>query len=277
MDRDDDGGAGGAGARLPAGQWISSFTEAKGREIVRRVADGEPLYAVCEDPRMPWASTVLKWTERHAEFGAALQAARHQARVAARAATLRTRFGRAARARRRSGAKSLYTPELAAEICERLAEGESLLAISRDPRMPSATAVYDWIERHPEFEAAYVRARQRQAETLFDMAREVAMGATPRTERADRLRYDAIRWQAARLAPRKYMESVIAAEAAARAALEARAEAEAPRIITIRRFERGPNDEVLSIPPMNEQEEAAWVRAYGRPYDGPGRADDEEA
>ena len=229
MDRDDGGGAGGAGARAPAGQWASSFTEAKGREIVRRVAEGEPLYAVCEDPRMPWASTVLTWAERHAAFGAALQAARHQARAAARAATLKARFAAQARVRRRSGARSLYTPELAAEICERLAEGESLVAIARDPQMPCASAVYDWIERHPEFEAAYVRARQRQAETLADMAREVAMAATPRSVHADRLRFDAIRWQAARLAPRKYDPRVVLAETVHRL----KTEAEAPGNFTV--------------------------------------------
>jgi len=252
-----------------AGQYVSTFTPEKGREIVRRIAGGESLQAVCEDPRMPWTSTVWDWARRHPEFGAALEEARKAARVAARAERLRARFGRAAQARRPGGARTAYTPELAAEICERLAEGESLLSISRDPAMPTASAIYDWIERHPEFEAMYVRARRLQAETLFDMAREVAMGATPKTVWADRLRYDAIRWQAARLAPRKYMEPVVAAEAAAVAAAAARA-AEGPDTFMVVRFVEGPNGEVLVAPPRCAEEAERWEKAYGRPYDGPG-------
>jgi len=33
------------------------------------------------------------------------------------------------------------------------------------------------------------------------------------------------------------------------------------------RFERGPNNQVL--PPIDAEDEARWIAAYGKPYDGP--------
>jgi hypothetical protein len=43
------------------------------------------------------------------------------------------------------GRPSKYTPELAQEICERLANGEPLRQICRDDHMPSWVAIYDWM------------------------------------------------------------------------------------------------------------------------------------
>jgi hypothetical protein len=45
------------------------------------------------------------------------------------------------------GRPSKYTPELAKEICERLANGEPLRQICRDDHMPSWVAIYDWMVR----------------------------------------------------------------------------------------------------------------------------------
>lgn len=45
------------------------------------------------------------------------------------------------------GRPSKYTPELAQEICERLANGEPLRQICRDDHMPSWVAIYDWMRR----------------------------------------------------------------------------------------------------------------------------------
>ena len=39
---------------------------------------------------------------------------------------------------------NLYTPALADTICKRIAEGESLRAICRDPGMPSEGTVRGW-------------------------------------------------------------------------------------------------------------------------------------
>jgi len=42
------------------------------------------------------------------------------------------------------GRPTLYTEELAAEICRRLAGGESLRRICEDDHMPGASTVVDW-------------------------------------------------------------------------------------------------------------------------------------
>ncbi len=56
--------------------------------------------------------------------------------------------------------ESTYTPEIGAEICERIANGEPLRAICRDEHMPSWRTVYNWIELDADFAARIARARE---------------------------------------------------------------------------------------------------------------------
>ncbi len=46
---------------------------------------------------------------------------------------------------KKKGRPSLYTDKLAAEICRRLAEGESLRAICADKAMPGISTVMGWL------------------------------------------------------------------------------------------------------------------------------------
>ncbi len=46
---------------------------------------------------------------------------------------------------KKKGRPSRYTPELAAKICRRLAKGETLRAICRDPAMPDKATVLRWL------------------------------------------------------------------------------------------------------------------------------------
>lgn len=57
------------------------------------------------------------------------------------------------------GRPSKFTEVLAREICERLSKGEPLAWICRDEKMPAVRTVSDWKEAHPEFSAAFARAR----------------------------------------------------------------------------------------------------------------------
>ena len=63
---------------------------------------------------------------------------------------------------------SRYTVKMAQMICARIAEGESLSAICRDPKMPCMTTVMNWLCAKPDFRERYARARELQADTLFD-------------------------------------------------------------------------------------------------------------
>lgn len=58
-----------------------------------------------------------------------------------------------------TGRPSIYSDELAAEICERLANDESLNTICRDDHMPTRQAVHEWIaDDRDGFRDKYARA-----------------------------------------------------------------------------------------------------------------------
>ena len=64
------------------------------------------------------------------------------------------------------GIPSVYTPELAEEICARLSAGKSLKSICRDPGMPPFSTVQGWARtNHCGFTALYNCARELQAQT----------------------------------------------------------------------------------------------------------------
>lgn len=123
------------------------------------------------------------------------------------------------------GRPTLYSEALAAGICERLASGESLLTICKDDGMPSRSAVMRWLldDKHPGFRDKYAQARDEQADFYAEqivaisdeectmvkhgdgdeMAQvEVVFDATAVAR--NRLRVDARKWYASKLAPKKY-------------------------------------------------------------------------
>jgi hypothetical protein len=146
-------------------------------------------------------------------------------------------------------------------IFERLCQGEGVLSICHDPDMPAPSTVYRWIAQDRSFREAVALAREIAAEGVFEKGLEICETATPETAYLAHVRLTHLRWGAAKLSPRKY-GSLRAQEAAD-------APASRPTEIVVCRFERGPNNEVLRIPPFNAEDEARWISAYGKPYDGP--------
>ena len=61
---------------------------------------------------------------------------------------------------KRTGRPSKYTPELAAEICERIGKGETLRQICRDEHMPHWTNVYEWLSRDEGLSVRVAHARE---------------------------------------------------------------------------------------------------------------------
>lgn len=55
---------------------------------------------------------------------------------------------------------SLFTPEIGAEICRRVAAGTSVVALCREPGMPCYGTVYRWMGIYPQFGRDLVLARQ---------------------------------------------------------------------------------------------------------------------
>jgi uncharacterized Zn finger protein (UPF0148 family) len=73
------------------------------------------------------------------------------------------------------GRPSTYTPEVAAEICARLAAGESLLEICQSTEMPSEATVRGWaIDDVKGFASKYARARDIGLDHEADEIRAIA-------------------------------------------------------------------------------------------------------
>lgn len=119
---------------------------------------------------------------------------------------------------------SSFTEEMADRICEMLAEGQSLRAICAAEDMPSQSAVFRWLadERRATFRQQYARAREAQADALFDemldiaddgsndwMERKRQDGSTDEVLNSEhvqrsKLRIDARKWMASKLNPKVY-------------------------------------------------------------------------
>lgn len=74
------------------------------------------------------------------------------------------------------GRPSVYSDELATEICARIAAGESLRRICSDDKMPVMSTVMLWLVdgKHEMFSEQYAEARRIQAETLADELFDIA-------------------------------------------------------------------------------------------------------
>lgn len=121
------------------------------------------------------------------------------------------------------GRPSDFSQEIAAEICDRLCAGESLRTICRDDHMPACSTVFVWLSKHEAFAEQYARARDVQADAIFEEILDIADDARNdwmerRGEndagwqangehiQRSRLRVDARKWMAGKLAPKKYGE-----------------------------------------------------------------------
>lgn len=124
-----------------------------------------------------------------------------------------------------AGRPTLYSPELADEICTQLAEGKSLRSVCKAESMPCVTTVFAWMRLHPEFLKQYARAKEESADYLAEETLEIADDGTndwiasndPENAgyRANgehiarsRLRVDTRKWIASKLKPKKYGEKL---------------------------------------------------------------------
>jgi hypothetical protein len=118
-----------------------------------------------------------------------------------------------------------YTDEIALLICERLADGESLKSICEDEDMPARSTVFKWLADNSRFSDMYARAREEQADAVFDEILSIAddgrndwmerrgeddTGWVTNGENLQRskLRIDARKWMAGKLRPKKYGEKL---------------------------------------------------------------------
>jgi hypothetical protein len=96
-----------------------------------------------------------------------------------------------------------YSHEIAAEIVERYAAGETLLHITQTSDwMPDIRTVHRWKGIHAQFKDLLADAREAHADALASEIVEIA--DTERDASKARNRMDARKWYAAKLNPNKY-------------------------------------------------------------------------
>lgn len=102
-----------------------------------------------------------------------------------------------------AGRPTDFTPKIAATICERLANGESLRAICKDEKLPPESTVRGWVvDDRESFSAQYARARDIGLDCRAEGIGEKLSLETD-TQRA-RLVFDHERWYLSKLAPKRY-------------------------------------------------------------------------
>lgn len=117
---------------------------------------------------------------------------------------------------KKPGRPTVYTEELAKEICDAIAsysEGLQVLC-EQNPHWPTRACIFLWMRKYPGFFDMYARAKEQQAEVQVDYMLEIANEPhkyiDPETgaERIDssmlRVKMDAIKWQAGKLAMKRY-------------------------------------------------------------------------
>jgi hypothetical protein len=107
---------------------------------------------------------------------------------------------------KKAGRPSIYSEQLADEICLRIAQGQSLRRICFDAHMPDQTTIYDWINKNGGFSHKYARAREDQAETLFDEALDIAREHEDPAKA--RVQIDTLKWAAGKLRPKKFGDKI---------------------------------------------------------------------
>lgn len=118
-----------------------------------------------------------------------------------------------------------WTQEIEDEILDRIAKGQSVVDICDDDWLPSQRTLYRRLEADDEFRQRYARARDMQADTLFDEILQIAddgrndwmerksaenPGWVENGEalRRSEIRINARKWMAGKLRPKVYGEKI---------------------------------------------------------------------
>lgn len=122
------------------------------------------------------------------------------------------------------GRPTKFLNTLADTICKLIAEGKSLRSIVKDENMPSASTIFRWLldDKHKEFWEQYEKARNVQAEMMFEELLEIADNDehdelekeredgssyyVPNSEfiQRSRLRVDVRKWYLSKVLPKKF-------------------------------------------------------------------------
>ena len=126
-----------------------------------------------------------------------------------------------ARARERKP-RIVHSDGIVARILDRVAGGEPLSKVCGSPDMPTRKSFFEWVEKDPDILAAYKLAIEMRADLYAEETIQIADDGQNDTYIDDegnikvdhdviarsRLRVDARKWYASKLAPKKYGDKV---------------------------------------------------------------------
>ena len=106
-----------------------------------------------------------------------------------------------------TGRPSEFTQAIADEICARVVDSDyGLEQICQADDLPSARTVFRWLAANEAFRQQYARAKEMQGHVQADRGLKDALTATDAS--LGRLRFDARKWAASKLAPKVYGDKV---------------------------------------------------------------------
>ena len=119
-----------------------------------------------------------------------------------------------------------FSQELFDRICERIADGESLRTICSEADMPNKATVFRWMGSDETLSDQYARAREAQADAIFDEILDIAddarndwmardgeddkggYGLNGEHIQRSKVRIEARKWMAGKLKPKVYGDKI---------------------------------------------------------------------
>lgn len=120
---------------------------------------------------------------------------------------------------RPAGRPTTFTPEIAAKICEKIAEGKSLRKVCLLKGMPVMSTVFLWLRDQQGFSEQYVHAKEASADADQEMLEDLGDEAIRESKlvnpkaagavvSAYKLKADNVKWAMSKKKPKKYGDSL---------------------------------------------------------------------
>lgn len=106
-------------------------------------------------------------------------------------------------------APSIYSPEIVATICARIAKGEPVAAVCRTKGMPALCTFLRWADEREDVAAEYSRALEARSEWALAEHERIRKTAVDKdTAAAARVQLTALEWQMSKMAPKRYGDRI---------------------------------------------------------------------
>ena len=101
---------------------------------------------------------------------------------------------------------SIYSSEIAAEICEWIACGKSLTSFCSQDGKPGYSTIMSWLLTNDEFQANYSRARDWQGENVADQIADIRskVASGELSPEQGRVMISSLQWEAGKRCAKRY-------------------------------------------------------------------------